>query len=1032
MSKTKHQHLSQIFTQQAAETPNHIALKCQATCLTYSDLHRKATRLALVLQAAGVKSGVLVGICGGRSIDYIVAMVAVNLSGGAYLPIDPTQPQQRVDYILNDAKPSVVLVAENVTLQLLGAGSLVICLAEAAWKDLPANQELLLSLDTEDAVYVMYMSGSTGEPKGVCIPQRGVSRLVRAADYASFGTGIRILQNSPLSFDASTYEIWGSLLNGGTCVLNPFAKPSLQDLEDILVTEGVTTLFLTTALFVELAERLPRAFRTVKEVLTGGEVIPPTSVKRLLSLNPGLSVVACYGPTECTTFASTQRYSSAEEVGEIIPLGQPIAETELFVLRDELTAAQPGEEAELYIGGSGLALEYLNRPELTQAAFVRSPFSADPNSRLYRTGDRCVHTADGRFLFKGRVDRQIKLRGFRIELGEVDAALAQHPSVQSAYVKTAETVSGDKVLVAYAVPTQESIARDPLRDEANFAERTRQWQEVYSKLLYKSLATSDLAGNDPTFNTSGWKSTFDGRHIPSEQMEEQVGQTVERILSLAPRTILELGCGTGMLLFRLAEHVDSYVATDFSQDCLDYVEERLPGWPGGDRVTLLHRHAHKLPEPPPGLFDVVVINSVTEHFASLDYLDRLLASIAPIVRKGGYIFVGDNRNFTLLSHFHAAVQLAKSPGTRSRAGYAVLAEQATADEQQLTIDPYYFAQLDRSMFGTVALQLRRGVHHNELTGYRYDAILQLGAPATATAVSSPRTWQSGVDSLIGICRELRAEKPDQLVIRGLPNSRLRGSALLLDAVARRTSIQSTGELKRSIENSATGEDPEDFWRMGSEFGYDVQILPAQNAADGQFDVVFRKSSKALLDVSVVTGPVEPRPLSELANDPLLSWRKDQLAQGLRRHLEQCVPEYAVPAFFVLLSRFPLTANSKIDTAALPVPARLSVTESGGAKERLSVLGEQTRAVWESVLGISNISQDEKFFEIGGDSLKSVRVAADLSKLLRRDISPALIFEEPTIRGLEKRLSQAVSFKPVQASRGQTRRAAFTSQVAVPV
>jgi 2-polyprenyl-3-methyl-5-hydroxy-6-metoxy-1,4-benzoquinol methylase len=816
-----------------------------------------------------------------------------------------------------------------------------------------------------------------------------------------------------LSFDASTFEIWGSLLNGGTCVLMHHKRPSLAELEEVLVSESITTIFLTTALFVELVEKRPAAFRYIKEVLTGGEPIPPASVKGALNANPGLHVIACYGPTECTTFASTHRYTCAAEVGEVIPLGEPIEQTEFYLLDDTLEPVPAGVEGELFVGGSGVALGYLNRQELTERAFLPKP--DQPGAILYRTGDRCIRTPDGDLIFKGRADRQVKVRGFRIELGEIEATLTEHPAVQAACVKTVQRVGGDKVILAYVVPAEAVVSPDPVKDQHRFDVRTEEWEQIYSNLLYKSLASADLARTDPTFNISGWKSTFHGRPISDAEMEEHVGETVKRILSLSPRNVLEIGCGTGLLLFRLAQHCSSYVGTDFSQAAIDYVQRHVHTVPGGDRVTLLRRTAHEVPQAPPQGFDLVIINSVTEHFVSLEYLDRLLHQLAPLVAEGGHIFVGDNRNYTLLPLFHVSVQHFKAPASTTMQALSLLSEKATSEEQQLTIDPYYFAQLDRSVFRNVSVELRRGVHRNELTGYRYDAVLELGKEQPL-ARADAKAWQPEIDSMESLRSLLKEKDRASLYLTGIPNARLPGASMLLDAIAGKTDFHTAGDLRRNMEQVPAGEDPEQFCLLGGMSHYDVQIIPSRGSLDGRFDVAFRRRPADPFDVRALAGSIVAKDLKELANDPLRACRNDEIAAQLRSYLEARLPEHAVPSFFVTLPRLPLNTNGKIDYAALPLPARLSSADADTATAGDGNALEQTiRAVWERVLAIRNISLKEHFFEIGGDSLKAVRAAEELSRALKSTISPAVLFEEPTIAGLALRLSSMSNVEPEKLS-----------------
>ncbi len=1024
--------IAELFEQKAAEFPSNIAVSHRGTDLTYAELFVSARRLAGVLQSHGVRPGTLVGIAGDRSIHYIVAMAGVVLAGGAYLPLDPALPAGRLRIILEDAAPVAILSSEAARGQFDTARCPVIGLEQQHWQALASAEDFEKPLLTpEDTAYVMYTSGSTGTPKGVIIPHRGVVHLVHSR-YASFGPEASILQIANLCFDAATFEIWGSLLHGGRCVLMPMEQPSLQQIADTLVDERISSLFLTATLFAALTDCIPQAFRTVKEVITGGDVTPTASVRRALFFNPGLHVINGYGPTECTTFAATQRFQGADEVDEELTLEDAVAGTQLYVLREDLTTTKDDEEGELYVGGAGLAKGYLNRPELTTRAFLQSPFGRD-GSRIYRTGDRCVRRADGRLVIRGRRDKQIKLRGFRIELGEIEAVLQNHPAVHSAAVKIAETAPGEKVLLAYAAPTTDSIAPDPIRDEQVFAELTKQWEQVYSKLLYRSLASADQAGHDPTLNSAGWKSSFDGRPISVSEMEEQVGQTVARILALAPKRILEIGCGTGMLLFRLAPHVESYVATDFSQAALDYVDRQLREMPWIQNVVLERKAAHELPTAPNGGFDVVVLNSVTEHFSSVAYLDDLVRRLTGIVSPDGFVFVGDNRNFTLLRHFHAMIQLMNSSNEDSAASLRMRAAADYAQEEQLTIDPYFFTRFAGEGYARVSVQLRRGRHHNEMTGYRYDVILQRGEPGHPNTAALRLDWNAEHNTLERICEFLKLKRPEQLVLTGIPNARLRGAGVLMDAVHGKLAFANVGSLRHAVSSAPKGIDPEQVWRAAEQIGYDVQLPPTRRCETGTYDAVFRRDGRELFNLAAerVEGAA-PIP----GNDPLLPWRSVQLANDLRSSLELNLPEYAVPAFITVLPHLPLTSNGKVDIAALPLPARLQNSpvqsaEGGTAIER------QLRAIWENVLGVRNIGLEEQFFHLGGDSLKAVRVAEKVSTLIGRDTSPALLFDQPTLHAYAKLIEQVMSGQPCKErpgreqagepnTRGSKRRAAVTA------
>ncbi|HYO59461.1 condensation domain-containing protein, partial [Archangium sp.] len=292
-------------------------------------------------------------------------------------------------------------------------------------------------------------------PKGVGVPHRAVSRLVLETDYAHFGPEEVWLQLAPISFDASTLEVWGALLHGAKLVVYPAGMPSLEELGRILVESGVTSLWLTAGLFEQMQAQQPEALGKVRQVLAGGDVLPVGRVRERLA--SGGVLINGYGPTENTTFSTCYRMEKVEQVGATVSIGRPIANTTAYVLDEQMQPVPVGVPGELYVGGEGLAVGYVGQPELTAERFVPHPFSGKPGERLYRTGDVVRYLPGGELEFIGRRDAQVKIRGFRIELGEVEAALAQHPAVSAAAVVVREDVPGNKRLVAYVVP-------EPARD----------------------------------------------------------------------------------------------------------------------------------------------------------------------------------------------------------------------------------------------------------------------------------------------------------------------------------------------------------------------------------------------------------------------------------------------------------------------------------------------------------------------------------------------------------------------------------------
>ena len=440
-----------LFAEQARRAPGAVALAWDGGQMAYGDLERRANQLAHLLRLHGVGPEDRVGVCLERSAAALVAVLAVLKAGAAYVPLDPAYPESRLAFLLRDAGVRLVLGASARRDRIPTGAADLLCLdeVEEAW----ARQSTVPpAVDTgpEALAYVMYTSGSTGTPRGVMVPHRAVVRLVRGSGYARFAPDEVFLQLAPLSFDASTFEVWGALLHGARLVLAPAGAPSLEGLGELVARHGVTTLWLTAGLFHAVVDAGPEALRGVRQLLAGGDVLDPARVRRVLEALPELRLVNGYGPTENTVF--TCCHAVAGEVAATVPVGRPVGGTRVLVLDGEMGVVPPGAPGELYAGGAGVARGYLGRPDLTAERFVPDPFSSG-GARLYRTGDRVRWLPSGELEFLGRTDTQLKVRGFRIEPGEVEAALREHPGVREAVVVAREDpasgMPGEKRLVGY-------------------------------------------------------------------------------------------------------------------------------------------------------------------------------------------------------------------------------------------------------------------------------------------------------------------------------------------------------------------------------------------------------------------------------------------------------------------------------------------------------------------------------------------------------------------------------------------------------
>jgi amino acid adenylation domain-containing protein/non-ribosomal peptide synthase protein (TIGR01720 family) len=446
--------IHELFEQQAAASPEATAIAYHEHVLSYAALNARANRLARRLRAAGVDRETLVGLCVERSLDCIVAMLAILKAGGAYVPLDPEYPPARLAFMLEDTGASVLVTQARLRQRLPEYAGQVIEIdadQDAGGEALAAN--LGLPCDGARLAYVMYTSGSTGVPKGVCIEHRSVIRLVRSTNYLELGPQEVLLQFAPISFDASTLEIWGALLNGAKLAVHPPGVVSLDELAREIRHHGITVLWLTGALFRQMVDLHLEDLRGVRQLLAGGEALSVPHVLRVLaSLAPGARFINGYGPTENTTFTCCHVMDAESRVGATVPIGRPISNTRVYVLDARMRPVPVGVPGELYIAGDGLARAYWNRPELTAERFVQNVLEEEPGARLYRSGDLVRARPDGSIEYLGRLDQQIKIRGFRVEPGEIESVLARHASVRDAVVVCREDRPGDKRLVAYATP----------------------------------------------------------------------------------------------------------------------------------------------------------------------------------------------------------------------------------------------------------------------------------------------------------------------------------------------------------------------------------------------------------------------------------------------------------------------------------------------------------------------------------------------------------------------------------------------------
>ena len=451
--------LPDLFAAQVARTPERTAVVCGDGQLTYRELDEKSRDLALYLQSEGVRPDSLVGVCMERSLEMVVALYGILRAGGAYVPLDPDYPDDRLEHMVSDSRAAIVLTQEKLRgkLATLVAAETRLLALDTQWPEIPANVVLRQDLAPSHLAYVIYTSGSTGRPKGVMNEHRGVvNRLLWMQDAYGLSKQDAVLQKTPFSFDVSVWEFFWPLFTGATLVMaRPEGHKDPAYLADIIRQHQITTLhFVPSMLQVFLEHGEASECVSLSRVVCSGEALPSAFVRRFAERLPHATLYNLYGPTEAAVDV-TEWICPKTDIPNAIPIGHPIANTQIYIL-DQYGAPVPvGVAGELHIAGVQVARGYLNRAELTAERFVHDPFSTEAGARMYKTGDLARWQDDGNIEYLGRNDFQVKLRGFRIELGEIEARLTEHEAVREAVVVAREDRPGDKRLVAYYTSSPE-------------------------------------------------------------------------------------------------------------------------------------------------------------------------------------------------------------------------------------------------------------------------------------------------------------------------------------------------------------------------------------------------------------------------------------------------------------------------------------------------------------------------------------------------------------------------------------------------
>lgn len=953
----QNQCIHQLFEEQVERTPDAVAVVFEDQQLTYRELNARANQLAHYLQRLGVKPEVLVGICVERSLEMVVGLLGILKAGGAYVPLDPAYPQERLTYILSDSQVLVLLTQQRLVSKLEQHKLPVVSL-DAEWQVISqqSQENPICEVQPENLAYVIYTSGSTGTPKGVLITHQAlVNHTLAVAQAYHLQPSDRILQFASISFDVAAEELFPSLLSGSTVVIRPEQLLAFANFLQFLEQEKLTILNLPTAYWHEWVSYLTQKDvslpPSLRLVIVGTEQALPEKLA-LWQKQVGSQVrwINAYGPTEATIGATLYEPAICQENQQFsrVPIGRPIANTQIYILDQHLNPIPIGVPGELYIGGVSLARGYLNQPELTTERFIPNPFSPNLETRLYKTGDLVRYLPDGNIEFLERIDNQVKIRGFRIELGEIESVLTDHPHVQQAVVTATKEVSGNKHLVAYVVPQQglnidfqqksqielwPSVGEYPIYDEllyyamTNDHRRNKSYQVAINQLVKDKVVVEIGTGKDAIL--ARFCAQAGARKVYAIEMDNEAYQ-------LALACIQKQGLSdTINVIYGDATQVE---LPEQAEVC---VSEIIGTIGGSEGVAVILNNARRFLKPN----GVMIPSRSVTKIAAVTLPDKILHQ--PKFTRTGYYA---EKIFEHIGYsFDVRVCIKGFPKSN------LLSNQEIFEELDFT--KLVSTEFSHKINLTISLPGR-------LDGFLVWLNLQTIEGECIDVLEQEYSWlpvyfpvfEPGIEVNIGD------------VIEAVCTRTLCENNLNPDYALRGRILKKNGEY------------------IGFEYiSYHQKQLFKQNPF---YQRLFADNN---LEDDVIN--------KSQPQENVLSGTK------LRFYLQSKLPEYMLPSAFVTLDTLPLTPNGKVNRHALPAPDGLRPSLAATYEAPRSEMERAIATIWQEVLHLKKVGVNDNFFDLGGHSLLMVKIHSQLSERFKTDLSLLDLFRYPTISSLAEYLSR---------------------------
>jgi amino acid adenylation domain-containing protein len=939
-----------LFEAQVERTPDAEAVVFADQKLNYDELNTRSNQLARYLQALGVKPEVLVGIFVERSLEMMVGLLGILKAGGAYVPYDPQLPKERLAYMLSDSQVPILLTQEKLVNELPEYEGQIVCL-DTDWSAIAteSGENLSSSIKPENLAYVIYTSGSTGQPKGSLITHQSlVNYAVDIVKQFNLQASDRFLQFAAIGFDVVVEEIFPTWLSGATVVLPETSEIiAYTDFLQLVEQQKLTIFELPTAYWdqwvYELSRKQIRPPACVRLVIIGGERV---SLERLADWQKFcIPLIHVYGLTETTVTSTLYHITSGTETQPVwseLPIGQPIANTQIYLLDSHMQLTCVGVPSELYIGGVGVGRGYLNRSDLTAERFIPNPFSNDTTERLYKTGDLARYLPCGNLQFLGRLDEQVKIRGFRIELGEIEAVLSQHPSVQQSTVLAREDVSGNKRLVGYIVPEQKYI--NQIHESNHLQAGIELWPShgeypVYDQLLYYAMT------NDEVRNKS---------------YKVAINKLVK------DKVVVEVGTGQDAILARFCVEAGAkkVYAIERSQEAYQQAEACIKTHGLLDKITLIYGDATQVNLPE--LTDVCV-SEIVGTIGSSEGMTVILNNARRFLKEDGVMI--PQRSVSKIAAVCLPDELLQNLGFTEVAGYYV--------EKIFEKVGYPF---------DVRLCINNFPKSNIISNVEILEDLDFLKPVETEYVYEVNFTINKDERLDGFLVWVNLSPIDGEVIDILEQ---RCSWLPLYFPVFYPGIQvSRGDTIKAfcITTLSNNNINPDYKIKGQIIREDGNII--------EFEHESCYNKKWFRET-----PFYERLFADNAVKINQKVHPNNFGKHLRDYLKQKLPEYMIPSAFVLLDSLPLTPNGKVNRRVLPAPdeTRLEAAETYVAPR--SEIEQTIAVVWQEILQIDKIGIHDNFFSLGGHSLIATQIVSRLSDVFQVNIPLRSLFEFPTVAEL---------------------------------